>query len=225
MIFENEQFGEIRSIMLDGTPYFVANEVAAALGYVDCEQAVRIHCNYAKLLKGVQTTPLTTSPRGIRVIPEPDIYALIFGSRLPMAKSFRDWVFTEVLPAIRKQGFYSSKSMVKMLKRECNKALDRAESLADINELYKMRLGEHDLFHRVSEDPYVRKTFHTKGYGPVGARLAAISAACGITTFKILTSFNREVNCYHIRAYQIFRDICEDDKFILCKYRKSLRRS
>ena len=107
MLFEKESFGKVRAIMRDGEPWFVANDVAVALGYVDPKQAVRDHCKYAELLKGVLSTPLTDSPRGIFVIPEADVYALIFRSNLPKAEEFRRWVYEEVLPSIRKTGSYA----------------------------------------------------------------------------------------------------------------------
>lgn len=96
----NEEFGSVRAFTKEGEPWFIANDVATALGYADAKQAVRDHCNYAELLKGVESTPFTSSPRGIMVIPESDVYALIFGSKLPSADKFRRWVCEEVLPSI-----------------------------------------------------------------------------------------------------------------------------
>ena len=106
-IFSNDEFGSVRAFTKEGAPWFVANDVATALGYADAKQAVRDHCNYAELLKGVESTPFTSSPRGIMVIPESDVYALIFGSKLPSADKFRRWVCEEVLPSFRKTGSYS----------------------------------------------------------------------------------------------------------------------
>ncbi len=111
-LFENAEFGKVRVVMRDGEPWFVANDVAAALGYVDPKQAVRDHCKYAELLKGVESLPLTESPRGINIIPESDVYALIFRSNLPKAEEFRRWVCEEVLPSIRKTGQYTTASAI-----------------------------------------------------------------------------------------------------------------
>lgn len=84
-------------------PLFVAKDVALALGYKEPEVAVRTHCK-----GGANYTPLSTKggQQEIRVIDEPDVYRLIFGSKLESAKRFQDWVFEEVLPAIRKSGGY-----------------------------------------------------------------------------------------------------------------------
>lgn len=107
MIFEKEEFGKVRAIMRDGEPWFVANDVAAALGYAKPKNAISMHCKYAELFKGPDSGPLTDSPRGIFVIPEADVYALIFRSNLPAAENFRRWVCEEVLPSIRKTGSYA----------------------------------------------------------------------------------------------------------------------
>ena len=97
---------KIRTIMKDGEPWFVANEVAEVLGYASPKTAVRVHCKYSELLKGVDSAPFTDSPRGITIIPERDIYRLVMRSKLPAAEQFEEWVVGSVLPAIRKDGMY-----------------------------------------------------------------------------------------------------------------------
>jgi len=98
---------DVRVVDRGGEPWFVANDVAAILGYADCKQAVRDHCKRSELLKGVESVPFTTSPRGITIIPEGDVFRLIVRSNLPTAEKFEAWVMDEVLPAIRKTGSYS----------------------------------------------------------------------------------------------------------------------
>lgn len=107
-VFEDARFGLVRVVMRDGEPWFVAMDVAKALGYVNSRDAVQTHCKYAELLKSSDSLLLTDSPRGITIIPEADVYALIFRSNMPRAEEFRDWVFKEVLPSIRKTGSYGS---------------------------------------------------------------------------------------------------------------------
>ena len=100
---------QIRVIQDDqGEPWFVAKDVAGVLGYTDTNQAVRNHCKYPKLLKGVESTGLTSSRYGINIIKEADVYRLIIKSRLPQAEAFEEWVMEEVLPSIRKTGSYSA---------------------------------------------------------------------------------------------------------------------
>lgn len=93
--------------MQGGEPWFVANDVASALGYAVPKKAVIDHCKYAEIFKGTDSVPLTDSPRGISIIPESDVYRLIMRSNLPNAERFQDWVVEEVLPSIRKTGNYS----------------------------------------------------------------------------------------------------------------------
>lgn len=102
-IFENSEFGAVRVVDVNGEPWFVARDVASALGYVDTTQAIRMHCEKAKDFRGVEMTATATP---MKIIPEEDVYALIFGSRLESAKQFRRWICDEVLPAIRKHGGY-----------------------------------------------------------------------------------------------------------------------
>ncbi len=100
----NFDSNEVRIISDDPlTPWFVAKDVAKALGYRDTVNAIKQHC------KGVVNHhPLQTEGgvQRIRVIYEPDVYRLIFGSRLESAQRFQDWVFKEVLPSIRKTRKY-----------------------------------------------------------------------------------------------------------------------
>ena len=100
--FEHEQFGNIRAIDHDGEPWFVGNDVAAALGYARPRDAIRKFCK-----GGVKMTlPSASGQQETVVIPEPDLFRLIMHSNLPHAEAFQDWVFEEVLPTIRKHGGY-----------------------------------------------------------------------------------------------------------------------
>lgn len=95
-----------------GAPMFVAKEVAEALGYADPQQAVKLQCKYPKSLNSVVATELTSSPRGITIIPEKDVYRLIMRSQLHSAVAFQKWVTKEVLPSIRKHGAYMTPTKI-----------------------------------------------------------------------------------------------------------------
>ena len=101
-VFDNDLFGEIRFVEVEGKPYAVAKDVAKALGYSDTDQAIRKHCKRA-ISQPVKTTGQV---RNMKIIPEGDIYRLITRSKLPSAEKFETWVFDEVLPQIRKTGGY-----------------------------------------------------------------------------------------------------------------------
>lgn len=95
----------VRAIQDDnGNPMLVARDVAIALGYSDPTQAVRQHCK--NVVKGGVKT--TGGLQDMSLIYEPDLYRLIFSSKLDSARKFQQWVFEEVLPAIRKTGSYST---------------------------------------------------------------------------------------------------------------------
>ena len=101
-IFNNEEFGEIRTVEIEGKPYFVAADIANSLGYSNTRDAISRHC------KGVVKCDIPTSSgiQNMSVILEGDIYRLIIRSQLPAAERFESWVFDEVIPSIRKTGGY-----------------------------------------------------------------------------------------------------------------------
>ena len=101
-IFQNEEFGEIRTIEEDGKVLFCASDVAKALGYARPNDAVTAHCRATVK----HSTPISGKMQEINFIPEGDVYRLITRSKLPSAEKFESWVFDEVLTAIRKTGGY-----------------------------------------------------------------------------------------------------------------------
>lgn len=101
-IFNSPEFGDIRTVEIDGKPYFVGSDIAKALGYAIPHKAVQTHC------KGVLkwNIPTSSGNQDVLVIPEGDIYRLIIRSKLSSAERFERWVFDEVLPAIHHNGGY-----------------------------------------------------------------------------------------------------------------------
>ena len=104
-IFENPEFGKVRTIEIDGEPYFIGKDVAEILGYTNPQRAIRDHVDDDD--KGVNEM---VTPGGIQqlvCINESGLYSLILSSKLPKAKEFKRWVTSEVLPSIRKHGAYA----------------------------------------------------------------------------------------------------------------------
>jgi anti-repressor protein len=102
-VFNSPEFGDIRTVEIDGKPYFVGADVAKALGYKDTVNALKQHC------RGVVKHHLTDSlgrNQEASFIPEGDIYRLIVRSKLSSAEKFETWVFDEVIPSIRNNGGY-----------------------------------------------------------------------------------------------------------------------
>ena len=103
-IFNSEEFGQIRTVTINGEPYFVGKDVAESLGYERTADAIRQHVD--KEDKGVGEIPTPGGKQKMTIINESGLYALIFGSKLESAKDFKHWVTSEVLPSIRTNGGY-----------------------------------------------------------------------------------------------------------------------
>ena len=107
-IFENEEFGSVRTLEINGKPYFVGKDVAEILGYANTSKALIDHVDDEDKLNNETLSSL--GQRGGWLINESGLYSLILSSKLPNAKKFKRWVTSDVLPAIRKTGSYSIQS-------------------------------------------------------------------------------------------------------------------
>ena len=110
-IFNNEEFGQVRVVMVNNEPYFVAKDIATVLGYKDPKNTVKNRCKRGR----VSQIPHPQNPDktlDVTVIPESDIYRLIIGSKLKSAQKFENWVMDEVLPSIRKHGAYMNNEVI-----------------------------------------------------------------------------------------------------------------
>lgn len=106
-IFNNEKFGKIRAFQSeDGEPLFVAADIAKALGYKNPAEAIATHCKSSDIEKRYVAHKNGTGGTNVQIIKEPNVYRLIMRSKLNEAVDFQDWVYEEVLPAMRKQGGY-----------------------------------------------------------------------------------------------------------------------
>ncbi len=163
-IYENEEFGEIRTIQINGDPWFVGKDVAEALGYGDGNKKSKALANAIsdhvdeddkklmpyEFFKGCQNGDLKNiSHYGATVINESGLYSLIFGSKLESAKRFKRWVTSEVLPSIRKTGGYGAineavqqfmerqdKFNQMIMDRLDNKSSERSVNMRFINHAY-----------------------------------------------------------------------------------------
>lgn len=104
-IFKNAEFGSIRTLQINGEPYFVGKDVAEILGYSNSRKALADHVDEED--KGVTKCDTLGGTQEMTVINESGLYGLILGSKLPTARKFKRWVTSEVLPAIRRHGVYA----------------------------------------------------------------------------------------------------------------------
>lgn len=109
--FANEEFGAVRSLMIEDMPWFVGYDVAKALGYVKPRNAVSVHVDdedkNTALIQGAIQGGTQGNPN-MTIINESGLYSLILSSKLPATKRFKRWVTSEVLPAIRRTGGYGT---------------------------------------------------------------------------------------------------------------------
>ena len=142
-LFQNEEFGSLGILLIDGKPYFPASECAAILGYSNPRKAILDHCR-SVTKRDVPHPQSKNKTVSVNFIPEGDLYRLIIRSKLRSAERFESWVFDTVLPTIRKYGIYATdntldemirdpkiaETLIRMLDEE-RKKNDALEDLTD----------------------------------------------------------------------------------------------
>lgn len=134
MIFENPEFGRVRSVEIDGEPWLVGKDVAQALGYTNHRKALSDHVDEED--KGVTKCDTLGGNQDMTIINESGLYSLVLSSKLPGAKQFRRWVTSEVLPAIRKKGGYTHepKSAMEMLRLQSQAMFELDDRMTALEE-------------------------------------------------------------------------------------------
>lgn len=131
-IFNNEDFGEVRTVVIEGRPWFVAKDITECLGYQNGRDALYKHVDEED--KGVAKCDTLGGAQDLSVINESGLYSLILSSKLPEARKFKHWVTSEVLPTIRKTGGYKlPQSFSEALQLAADQA-ERIEALKKRNE-------------------------------------------------------------------------------------------
>lgn len=142
-IFNNPEFGNVRTVTIDGEPWFVGKDVAEPLGYGEPHKAVVKHVAEEDRTK----YPILTDGglQEMWVVNESGLYSLIFGSKLPSAKQFKHWVTSEVLPALRKTGTYS-------MHERCFLDASIAGNVADLGRVTeRIMRGQGSAPHKIAE--------------------------------------------------------------------------
>jgi len=111
-VFENDQFGSVRTIVRDGEPWFVAADVCRAL---DIQNTTDAMSRLDEDEKGVDSIYTLGGAQDLLIVNEPGLYSLVLGSRKPEAKAFKRWITHEVIPDIRKHGGYLTPAMINEL--------------------------------------------------------------------------------------------------------------
>lgn len=112
-VFKNQEFGSVRTLVINSEPWFVGKDVAEALGYKNTKDALAKHVDSEdkEILKSQNATLENIPNRGVTVVNESGLYSLVLSSKLSSAKKFKRWVTSEVLPALRKTGQYQVKEL------------------------------------------------------------------------------------------------------------------
>ena len=171
LLFNNEEFGEIRTLLIDGEPWFVGNDIAAVLGYSRPVDAIRKRVEDED--KGVAKLATPGGQQDYTIINESGLYSLILTSKLPTAKKFKRWVTSEVIPSIRKYGAYmTAETLYKTMSdpRELAKLLnaladekDKNKKLTADNALLSVKAKYYDKI--LASPDAIPVTFIAKDYG------------------------------------------------------------
>lgn len=200
-LFTNDEFGTVRTTVINGEPWFVGKDVAEALGYRDTSDAMKKHVDDDDRLSRQFTE--SGQGRSMYVINESGVYALVFGSKLPKAKEFKRWVTREVLPSIRKHGAYITPPKIDELVANPDLLIELATTLKKEQEQRKELQAQLD----VSKQWFSIKrvalhngiTFRDISW----RKLKAASSSVGKEVKKIFDANYGEVNAYHEDAWEI----------------------
>ena len=149
----NFDSNEVRTVVVNEEPYFVGKDVAKILGYKRTADAIKQHVDLED--KGVGKIQTPGGLQKTTLINESGLYSLIFSSKLDSAKRFKRWVTSEVLPQIRKQGFYMTNSLVQEIVDNPQVIHYLAEQVAMINENNKEQLNQLETIDKKIEGEYV----------------------------------------------------------------------
>lgn len=138
-IFSNSEFGQLRSLKINGEVHFVGKDVAEILGYSNTNDALAKHVDSEDKKEGVAFRDAIGREQKMIVINESGLYSLILSSKLPRAKEFKHWVTSEVLPSTRKTGSYSVKP--KVATPTADIIIDVKETAENIQALFKVKNG------------------------------------------------------------------------------------
>ncbi|WP_425255461.1 BRO-N domain-containing protein [Mammaliicoccus sciuri] len=151
----NFDSNEVRTVIVNEEPYFVGKDVAKVLGYKNTREALKYHVDNEDKKDGVAIHDSIGRTQKPVLINESGLYSLIFSSKLDTAKQFKHWVTSEVLPQIRKQGFYMTNSLVQEIVDNPQVIHYLAEQVARINEDNQKQTSHLETIDKKIEGEYV----------------------------------------------------------------------
>jgi prophage antirepressor-like protein len=207
-VFENPLFGMIRTLEIDGKPYFVASDVAKVLGYTNSSKAIKDHCRW--VTKRYVPHPQSADKKiEVNIIPQGDVMRLAAKSELPGAEKFESWIFDDVIPTVLNHGIYATDSVI-------NKILDDPDfGIKVLTELKEERIArmtaEEEKEKLQQELDYSKDWYSIKRVAAMNGvdwktfnwrKLKEKSIELGYGVKKIFDANYGEVNTYHRDAWE-----------------------
>ncbi len=187
ILFKHEEFGEIRTLNIDGEPWFVGKDITKVLGYSNHSKALNDHVDNDDKLNNESLSSL--GQRGGWLINESGLYSLILSSKLPSAKKFKHWVTADVLPSLRKHGAYFTAETLHKTMSDPRELAKLLTALADEQDK-RRKLEEENAFLSVKANYYDR-ILNSKNAVPV----TQIAKDYGMSAI----AFNRMLHDYGIQ--------------------------
>lgn len=204
MIFNNPEFGEIRTVEVNGEPWFVGKDVATALGYSNPRKALADHVDDEDKLQDDGVTirdPIGRDQHPI-VINESGLYSLVLSSKLPGAKKFKRWITSEVIPSIRKHGAYMTPETLEAAIMNPDIMIRLCTVLKEEQDRRKSLEAELD---RSKEWYSIKRVAHMNGRSHKDfdwRKLKKASERMGYGVRKIFDANYGEVNIYHMKVWE-----------------------
>lgn len=199
-LFENPEFGAIRTVEVGGEPWLVGKDVAEALGYSNPRDALDRHVDDEdKATVGIHDG---SQSRNMTIINESGLYSLVLSSKLPGAKKFKRWVTSEVLPSIRKHGAYMTSDTIDKMINSPEFGIKLLTALRDEQDKRKALETELD---RSKEWYSIKRVANLNGVSHKKfdwRKLKSESSNMGYEVRKIFDANYGEVNTYHMRVWE-----------------------
>lgn len=189
-VFENPEFGSVRTVTINGEPWFVGKDVAMILGYTNPAKAIRVHVDEED--KGVNEMDTPGGKQNITIVNESGLYSLVLSSKLPAAKKFKRWVTSEVLPSIRKNEVYGTPEFLQKTISDPQWAMGVLQALADAQD--KIAVQQKQISEMKPKASYYDLVLQTKN----AVNITTIAKAYGLSAVTL----NKKLHDYGVQYKQ-----------------------